>query len=767
MKKTSSARFPEPMAGVMRSEHPRAVGVNGLVEASNFVKHDGKVIIRDGLTYQYAPDDSDGSSIISMGSFDYQNEGDEYKDGLLVVTDSSLFAVESDLQDSHEATPADVDWTLGGMFGPSTTEGQLRVYSNDVLVNFDAFDWSKFNGSADAVFIRIGYNPSAGGVSSMTVRLFEVTTSATANVGATFASSEAYYLTSSYLTEGGESSIIGRPEAILNGSDADTGIRVTFNKEMGDYNTNWRVAGGINTSNAAENCVWYGAIFKSGASDWGLPGQSTVVDLDSSQRPVMRAWDYNQITNVIVAAEDRFMLAVDMDLTAGVPDPSVTLCGSAGECPRASCIGITGQRIIAGDVSYFDAGITLEDNSIPVQIDADDTDQEFHQIHGNEGFAYWPDAIVFSGTVLTGGHLFWYPADILRLADTPGRVVAIQEIGIQQAVVYKTDAIYTLTAQSGIAPFVPTIKATGIKGPVSARAIVTLDTTTHLYLGRDGGIYMFNGGQPQDIGDQFRSWISREIDSDNAELSFMVYDSRNKHVHVYYPVKGLPDTIRKGLVIDVSSQPFTGWPVLYAEKSMGTVPGMGDPELVDHSILCSTLHFTDGQNVALGDLTVPTNEALGTLTEKREELLFGIEFDPGVTPRTSTPPGNIMALGRYGSDNGQPIEATMTSGIIDFGDPDSNKVLLELEILSDPHSEVDTTNTVFWGINASDAEMTVTIFGGNSVRKLKQLWQGTADLTSTPIVVRPRVRARYFSYRIDFTSALTTSAVKEHEFWGL
>jgi len=193
MKKIPSVRMPDPKAGVIRSEHPRAVGVNGLVEAENWILRDGSIQVRDGivllatpastngavqvstwdvwsgsiwsanlvLTFKptqvfmdgtigeemintswmtkefdwywfndvlhiYAPSDPDtlytgtgveytdeGTSVIALASYDYQNEGSVIRDQVIAVLDDSVVCFDNTLETQTVADPTNIDWAGG------------------------------------------------------------------------------------------------------------------------------------------------------------------------------------------------------------------------------------------------------------------------------------------------------------------------------------------------------------------------------------------------------------------------------------------------------------------------------------------------------------------------------------------------------------------------------------------------------------------------------------------------------------------------------
>lgn len=823
MKRTPSVRMPDPRAGVIRSEHPRDVGANGLVESYNWVLRDGNVQVRDGITpvaapgltlitpgsswsaqggniyksilsgivtdvyfdgvkgnrvanvgslaaeydwvyainalYVYAPGDPDteytdpgvqwsagtgSSSVVALISHDYQGQDDSgdqgvVRDQLIAVTDSSIMCYNNDLSVVREATETDTDWAWQGFVGQSPTDSTVPwEISQKISVDWSNIDWSVLETAhtgdihGAAIVCEFTFLSPAG----ITLYLHTFDDSSTKNISTAVWNKDT------------DSDIIGYSEyesgypwqiKTQSGGVApayETGIYVIFSDTWDSWYDELNASGGSPGSGSVK-FVW--SVYQ--AENHGLPGGQLVTDLDRTTRPVSRTWDFEQTTHTLIAAKDNYILDVDTDSLGAVPDPTVSVAGDAGVSPRARCIGIASQRVVAGNISYFDTEATMDENEIDYNLDyagsnPSGNDCEWHNVV--DQFATFPDAVVYSGTVLTGGHTYWYPGDILRLADTPGEIVAVQEMGTQQIAVYKTDAIYTLTAQSGISPFAPSLRASGIQGPVGPRAVVALNDQTHLYLGRDGGVYMFTGASPQSLGDQFRSWIAREMDPEYyADDSFMQFDPEKNEVHVYYPVKGSGGVVRKGMIIDVSSQPFTGWPVLWPHKIYSGIT------LDEINFICACMHWEGGQSVATGDITIPASEVVASPTTKYQELYFGTEHDPLADPRTNIDDGRIFKTIQNGNDYGVPIEAGMESGISDLGDPDSQKVLLELELLIDNISDVP---------GGDSAELDVTIYGGDSNQNLSQLFQETGiSIASGQITVHPRVRARYFSYEITVT----------------
>lgn len=83
--------------------------------------------------------------------------------------------------------------------------------------------------------------------------------------------------------------------------------------------------------------------------------------------------------------------------------------------------------------------------------------------------------------------------NMVKLATTPGKIVAMRSMGATQGVIYCEDAIYLVIPQAGPAPFRYELRVSGIAGPASERAVVQLPDGTHIYLGRDGEVYRFDG----------------------------------------------------------------------------------------------------------------------------------------------------------------------------------------------------------------------------------------------------------------------------------
>jgi hypothetical protein len=681
--------------------------------------------------------DTGGTSVIAMASHDYQGQDDSgiqgsIRDQLIVVLNNDIVCYNSDLSVARSVTETDTDWAWDGFYGPDATSEDEWQQTQKISVDWTNIDWSQFTSGTHGIGIRLEF--TFYDAAEVHLELWEHDGTTSTDIDATF-----------ILPDGNDDSIShveyeqGVPYQIADAGDDPTGIYIIFNDTWDSWYDE-ALASGDDIGSVWLPYCW--AVYN--ASEHGLPGnQSTVMDLDNTQRPVIRTWDYEQITHNLIALEGKFILDVDANSLSAVPDPTVSTSGDTGKCPRAKTIGIASQRIIAGNVSYFNSQLTAETGRTIDEgsLEQDVADVEWADIV--DKFAFFPDAVVYSGTVLTDGHKSWFPADILRLADTPGEVVGMQEMGTQMIAVYKTDAIYTLSASTGPSPFAPSLRASGIQGPMSARSIVAISDNTHIYLARDGGVYMFSGQTPTSLGDQFRTWISREIDPDYSDSAFMIFDPERNEIHAYYAVKGSGGVVRKGIVIDVSTQPFTAWPVLWPKQ----VYDAAEATLADIGFFCATMHYEGEQDVITSDITIPAAEVVASPTTKYQELYLGTENEPLTTgDRSAVENGRIFKTANIGNDHGVAIVASFETGISDLGDPDHQKVILEVELLFDNLANV---------ASATDVSLDVTVYGGDSNKNLSQLWQETdIGIASGQITVHPRVRARYFSVAVEITAAV-------------
>lgn len=739
MKVVPAIPFPSPDAGVVISEHPKKVGIQGAVDGSNLIMRDGSLVTRPGFVEKIEFDNpwsgvGAGLAPVALASFDYQKDGVNTRDRLLAVLENQIKKYNSDFSGAKTASYDELyDWSWDAVYGRGlggASEPMVRMDDIEVVITDpDGINWSAFQSSSVlAIGLSIMMSPVTYTVRVVFHRVFSNSTDVL--------QPDVHDIPSSYLGDSGGYIL----PLVIN--DVDTHMAVQFNVGQ-EIIESYIYTGSVGKALIIKPAIWYKLYYN--AQKWGLPDENSspygrgptsgVVSFDKEDRPVVRTWDWGGQTHALIAAKGEWVLDVYEKETN--TDLKVNTCGPVGGCPKALAIAIAGERVVAGNITYFNTSDVVADetnqNYILVIGPGGYPRPEFHRIDNRKGFAYVPDAVIFSQTVLQNGHRGWYPGDVLRLADTPGEIVALNEIGTMQCAVYKTDAIYVLTVQAGLAPFVPSLRASGIQGPVGPRAVTSITDTTHVYLGRDGGVYIFDGGPPKSMGEHIKTWISREIDPENAQKAFIIFNKSESEVWIIYPVRGSEGRAFKGVVIDIGGEGYTLHPIEFSQRLPAGWSHVGNYD-VDYA--CAVLHFESGQPLRLGGVTVTTEEILGTAESTYPEILWGVHY-------YGTSLGYILKSQRGGSDLGVPIRAGFLTGTTDFGDPDSQKVLLEIEHLIDPKSEI---------YQGTEIEAQVTLYAGNSDRSLKQVDQQTIDLTEDPPYVSShRTSARYFAYRLDLT----------------
>ena len=126
-----------------------------------------------------------------------------------------------------------------------------------------------------------------------------------------------------------------------------------------------------------------------------------------------------------------------------------------GSAPAAHCIAIVGDRVILG---------ALQTNRQAIDVSA-------FQDH-------------------TSG---WGVTQTAVLAETPGPIVTMQELGINQCAVYKTNSIYIVSATTGLAPLRFDLHTANISGPMSVRAVVPISSSVHAVFTEESELFFFDG----------------------------------------------------------------------------------------------------------------------------------------------------------------------------------------------------------------------------------------------------------------------------------
>jgi hypothetical protein len=202
------------------------------------------------------------------------------------------------------------------------------------------------------------------------------------------------------------------------------------------------------------------------------------------------------------------------------------------------------------------------------------------------------------------------------LADTPGKIVSMNEITALQVAIYKEDAIYHAVAQTeflGVsAPFRFELSKAGISGPCSPNAIIRNFDGRQIYLARDGGVYMYDGVAPLDGGRNIRRLIQGNIDLQELNRVWGMVDTKRKLVWFFYPTKA--NNVTRGLVISTDQgYPWPVWPVICPsgwDFSCGAEVRLED-------------------DITLGELgvigTYPDTTTLSSFASARTEMFMGLK----------------------------------------------------------------------------------------------------------------------------------------------
>jgi hypothetical protein len=151
------------------------------------------------------------------------------------------------------------------------------------------------------------------------------------------------------------------------------------------------------------------------------------------------------------------------------------------------------------------------------------------------------------------------------LGDTPGQIVAMNEISALQVAIYKTDAIYHAVAQveflGTAAPFRFELSKGGIVGPCSPMCVLRLPDGRQCYFARDGGVYVYDGVAPFDVGRHVRAMVQPDFDENEPGSAWGMIDPLRKLVWFFYRTKS--GGLNKGIVLSIDQgDPWPAWTVV-------------------------------------------------------------------------------------------------------------------------------------------------------------------------------------------------------------
>jgi hypothetical protein len=429
--------------------------------------------------------------------------------------------------------------------------------------------------------------------------------------------------------------------------------------------------------NTEDNEITENPIFEGTISTRKHDGQAgeTCLHADRDNPVTFRGYDYAQKTNLIICdANDR------VEVWDGQATSKVGRSGS--NAPFAKTIAISGGRVLAGNVRFEDPYDEL----------------------------ILPLGVVYTDTYLSKGYGLWHPELAIRLADTPGEIVNLTELGSMMTVGYKTDAIHVLVLQTGQDPFRQQRVATNIPGPISVRSVAQVAENVHTFLGEDGGLYMFDGTRPTNFSPTIQATIESELDLSYKERAFLVYTPRLNAVLAMYPTKGSEGVVNRGMYVDMAAQ--AGWPFEWP----GTV--------FDFTAAAPVQRIKSWE---AGGITVRMGDIEG-------ELDSGQALQPDFFMGDAR--GYTLFQDSSATDDYyEPIYTIIRSGLSEFGNLDKFSIMREIEFI------INRTN--------SAQELEARIWASDYGLEATPVSRETFDLSAEgPYSTRVREKSRYWGYEL-------------------
>lgn len=151
-----------------------------------------------------------------------------------------------------------------------------------------------------------------------------------------------------------------------------------------------------------------------------------------------------------------------------------------------------------------------------------------------------------------------------KLADTYGSLVSMQELNAITIAILKTDAIYHGISQvefMGVsAPMRFELIKKGIVGPCSDASVVHLPDGRLCWLGRDGGVYVYDGTVPIDVGRHIRHLISPLLNTDRLGWAHATIDTAKNLLWFFFPIKQPGSIYGMNMGVVLSIDQGSDWP---------------------------------------------------------------------------------------------------------------------------------------------------------------------------------------------------------------
>lgn len=246
----------------------------------------------------------------------------------------------------------------------------------------------------------------------------------------------------------------------------------------------------------------------------------------------------------------------------------------------------------------------------------------------------------------------WGTTEVALLADTPGEIVSMNEMGNLQGAIYKADAIYMAIAQGSVDPFSFPLKQANVVGPASPLSAVVVTDGLHIYLARDGSVMKFDGVQAVPLPRNVQKYFVDNFNPDFGQSAFGVYDAPNQEVCFYFVGTDASDVNRE---VKIRLDNMSVWPQRFGTRLFSAAL----------RIKSSVAYESIGQQV--GTYAANAGKTLGSTVSRGAAFLAGDIAGPPFTEQDKT------------SDGASPVSCFFEAGQNDLGSPGTWKTLQEMD----------------------------------------------------------------------------------------
>jgi hypothetical protein len=159
----------------------------------------------------------------------------------------------------------------------------------------------------------------------------------------------------------------------------------------------------------------------------------------------------------------------------------------------------------------------------------------------------------------------WGGDNVALLADTPGEIVVMLEMGNLLTAIHKKDATYVAVASPSLYPFTYELKQAETKGPVSALAALKLSDALHIWLSDDGSIQRFDSITVSSVSRSAQVHIQRTMNRDHMAHAFGFYDPRREEIWFFYPTLAAEEPYG-GIILSKNNASI--WPIKWSDIAM-------------------------------------------------------------------------------------------------------------------------------------------------------------------------------------------------------